>query len=388
MWLRGLAAAYTDHVVHRGGMTQPGRICLRRRTSFHRYVRKTRSQQLGPPTFAPSNIQASQHLSFVTGLGHRASASNTPLAEPSSQTRLARTTRTIECSVNPFGPSQNADEREGRPASNIAKSIDTLGRAPTSLEQAASEIRSIVPPHRENDRLPIELVSAHAEIGRLVRRVLVIFQLGVVLILLIASVNVVNLLLARAAHCERELAIRVALGAGVLRLVRQSVIESLLLAGIGGSVGSLLAYGLTNAMRMLPPHVLPRLHEIRVDGTVLMFALTVTVATGLVVGLVSGLRIIRRHPSSQFTQQALRGISPSSQRRLRPSGVRRATARRAAPADAYGRRQGPVGRRRAGGRDHQLHRRRLSRRARRQLESDRALQARRGRPHRVDRDHR
>ena len=109
-------------------------------------------------------------------------------------------------------------------------------------------------------------------------------------VLLIACANVANMLLARSAGREREIAVRAALGAGRSRLVRQCVTESLMLSIAGGLGAVLLAFGLLDVMRAFLPSDMPRVSEIRIDGWVLGFALTVSLVTGTLIGLAPALR--------------------------------------------------------------------------------------------------
>ncbi|MEY2551337.1 MAG: hypothetical protein QOG12_1481, partial [Verrucomicrobiota bacterium] len=117
-------------------------------------------------------------------------------------------------------------------------------------------------------------------------RVLLYTLLGAVgFVLLIACANVANLLLARAISRHREFSVRAALGATRARLVRQLMTETLLLALGGGAAGVLLAHWSLKGLLVLAPAVLPRTHEIRLDGTVLAVCLALSVCTGLLFGL-------------------------------------------------------------------------------------------------------
>jgi predicted permease len=109
-------------------------------------------------------------------------------------------------------------------------------------------------------------------------------------VLLIACVNVGNLMLARASGRAREFAIRAALGAGWWRLVRQSLTESLLLSFSGGALGLFVAYWATHAALSLLPTTLPRAQEVRIDYRVLLFALGVSLLSGILAGLAPALR--------------------------------------------------------------------------------------------------
>ena len=158
------------------------------------------------------------------------------------------------------------------------------------------------------------------EVGDLRARLLVL--LGAVgLVLLIACVNVANLLLARATGRARELAIRAALGAGRGRLIRQLLAESVLLATSGAVVGVGLAWVLVKAVIAVAPAGLPRLDQARINPIVLAFTLVIVVVTSLLIGLVPSLRMARADLQSALREGARGAGGTVHRERLRASLV-------------------------------------------------------------------
>ena len=121
--------------------------------------------------------------------------------------------------------------------------------------------------------------------------ILVVVLSAAGVLLLLACVNVTNLLLARGAARGREMAVRVALGAGRGRIVRQLLTESMLLAAVGAVVGVLGAYAFVRLLLTLGASQLPRLDAVAFDGRVLLFALAALVVCGVLVGFAPALRL-------------------------------------------------------------------------------------------------
>jgi putative ABC transport system permease protein len=145
------------------------------------------------------------------------------------------------------------------------------------------------------------------------RRPLAILAAAVALLLLIALANAGNLLLARAALRQREFAIRAALGAGTARLLRQSLAETVTLCLLAGAAGAALALPLVRVLKSLAPGGTPRLDEVGVDSRVLLFAVAISLAAGVCLGLVSVLRGLRRSTDALRTA----GRSATSSRETR-----------------------------------------------------------------------
>jgi putative ABC transport system permease protein len=172
-------------------------------------------------------------------------------------------------------------------------------RPGVSLTQAQAEIDTITRgflqayPDSYDREFGLTLVPAPLEVFGDIRPALLVLLLSVGAVLLIACANVANLLLARSEARQKELAIRVVLGAGRGRIVRQLLTESMLLSSVGGAIGIAVAYGLTRALVVLDPLKIPRVQDISLDGRVLAFTAAIAVITGVLFGIVPALQASR-----------------------------------------------------------------------------------------------
>ena len=149
------------------------------------------------------------------------------------------------------------------------------------------------------------------------RPALLILLSAVFLVLLIACANLTTMLLARAAAREREMAIRVALGAGPLRLLKQVLTESVLLSLIGGIAGVLLALWGVELLKVIGAQTVPRLREVNVDLGVLGVTLAIAVGTGIIFGLVPGLASARPELTEALKEGGRSSTQGTGRNRLR-----------------------------------------------------------------------
>jgi predicted permease len=188
------------------------------------------------------------------------------------------------------------EERTGGYMEAVARLApgSTLEAAQRDMDRIAAELAAEYP--TTNAGFGVNLVPLEDHLLGGVRPALWALLGAVVLVLLIACANVASLLLARRTERERELAVRSAIGAGRSRLLRQLLTENIVLALLGGVFGLLLATGAVQVLVAMSPPDLPQLDTIRIDARVLLFALAVTLATGLLFGLA---------PAWQFSQLEL-----------------------------------------------------------------------------------
>ena len=189
-----------------------------------------------------------------------------------------------------------AQEAEGTTPSTTNRGSHSLSaiarlKPGASTEQAQSDLSTIADNLTKlypntNTHFGVAVRPLREDLIGDVRTALYILFGAVICVLLIANANVANLLLARASVRGKEMALRAALGASRGRIVRQLLTESLLLSGLGGLLGLLFAQWGTEALIAAIPNNIPRISEIRLDAAVLAFTLLVSLATGVVFGLV------------------------------------------------------------------------------------------------------
>jgi predicted permease len=202
----------------------------------------------------------------------------------------------------------------------VGMGMDAVGRLKpgVTFEQAKADMdalgRHLAEEYPEADKgLGITLVPLKQNIVGDIQPFLLLLLAAVAFVLLIACVNVANLLLARSTSRSREFAVRTAIGAGAGRIVRQLLTESILIALAGGGLGVLLcAWGLQAALKILP-EALPRVEEVRLDGRVLLFTLAASVLAGILFGLVPALKSVRPD-LHEILKEGGRGLSGARHR--------------------------------------------------------------------------
>ncbi|HET7114470.1 MAG TPA: ABC transporter permease, partial [Pyrinomonadaceae bacterium] len=186
--------------------------------------------------------------------------------------------------------------------------------ASAELTGIARRLESAYPD--SNSGVNLRLVPLHEQVTGKVRPALLLLFGAVALVLLIACANIINLMLVRSAARHREIAVRAALGAGRLRLLRQLLTESITLSVLGGVAGILVGSWGVNALLALNPIAIPAYNKISVDVTVLAFTLIASVITGIIFGLAPAWQTLRFDLHSALKEGGRGAVVESGQRRL------------------------------------------------------------------------
>jgi predicted permease len=192
----------------------------------------------------------------------------------------------------PLSLANRINDRGGRSLRVFArlKSDVSIRQAQAEVDAVASRLAAAYP--QTNAKVGISVVALHEKVVGPIRSTLFILLGTVTFVLLIACANVSNLLLTRAIVRRKEMALRLAVGASRLRLIRQLLTESVFLSALGGGAGFLLArWGVTLLVAILPKASLPRQQEIAVDAAVFGFTLLISILTGFTFGLAPAFQV-------------------------------------------------------------------------------------------------
>ena len=174
----------------------------------------------------------------------------------------------------------------------------TVEQARADMAAVARQLEKQYPRTNQGEGVNVEPLLEHL-VGA-ARQPLTLLMAAVGLVLLIACANVANLLMSLSVVRRREIAVRSALGAGAARLARQHLCESILLALFGGSLGLIVAYCATAALGHLAPSTLPRIEDVSIDRSALLFTFGVSLLTGIAFGVLPALMALRIDPNEVF----------------------------------------------------------------------------------------
>src|SRR5438105_3636364 len=201
-----------------------------------------------------------------------------------------------------------------RPIGRLKAGV-SLAQAQADTDAIARQLEAAYPD--TNTGWNLRLVSMRDQIVGNIKSTLYILLGAVALVLLIACANVANLLMAHAASRQKEIAVRSALGAGRLRIMRQMITESVMLAVFGGALGTLLAIWGVRGLVALSGANIPATANVKIDVTVLVFTLVTSLITGLLFGIAPAVRTMKLNLSEMLKEGGRSGSENAQGNRMR-----------------------------------------------------------------------
>ncbi len=195
----------------------------------------------------------------------------------------------------------------------------TIDEARVEMNAIAEQLEAQYPESNRNVRAIV--TRAQEQLVQNIRPALVMLTGAVALVLLIACANVANLLLARAVDRQKEIAVRIAIGATRTRIVRQLIVESLVLAGVGAAAGLLVASWAVSFMTRAAVAGLPRVQNAEISWPVLLFAVGLAILTGLIFGVVPAFQAAQVPIRESLSEEARGGTGSVRHRKIRSALV-------------------------------------------------------------------
>lgn len=195
----------------------------------------------------------------------------------------------------------------------------TIEQARTEMNGIAQQLETEYPGSNTNVR--VHVTRTQDQLVQNIRPALVLLTGAVALVLLIACANVANLLLARAVDRQKEIALRIALGASRSRVIRQLVVESVVLACVGGAAGLIVASWAVSLLTSAAVGGVPRMQNIAVEWPVVLFAMGLSVLTGIIFGLVPAVQVTQQPIRDALNEESRGGSGSVHQRKIRSALV-------------------------------------------------------------------